>query len=149
MQSTTTLAVTVGAGAVVGSAVAVAVLPTSVAAAGFTSAGIVAGSSAAAMMSAAAVANGGGVAAWSLVAGLQSVGAVGLATTTAAGMAVVGAAALAGAAAFGVGAYLVATRKSKDENASGSLWDWVCTAAVTSLLRHVKALSNRHLLRAA
>ena len=41
---------------------------------GFTSAGIAAGSYAASMMSAAAIANGGGVAAGSAVAVLQSVG---------------------------------------------------------------------------
>lgn len=45
---------------------------------GFTAGGIVAGSIAAGMMSSAAVANGGGVAAGSLVAVLQSVGAKGV-----------------------------------------------------------------------
>lgn len=53
---------------------AVAAAPLVLGAAGFTSAGVVAGSVAAKMMSAAAVANGGGVVAGSLVAGLQSVG---------------------------------------------------------------------------
>jgi len=50
------------------------------------------------MMAAAAVANGGGVASFSAVAGLQSVGAVGLAPSTAAGMAVLGTFAVGGAA---------------------------------------------------
>ncbi|XP_076841870.1 interferon alpha-inducible protein 27, mitochondrial-like [Brachyhypopomus gauderio] len=45
---------------------------------GFTAAGVTAGSIAAGMMSSAAVANGGAVAAGSLVAVLQSVGAAGL-----------------------------------------------------------------------
>ena len=70
---------------------------------GFTSAGILAGSPAAAAMSAAAVANGGGVASFSAVAGLQSVGAVGLATSTAAGMAVLGTICVGGGA-VGAGA---------------------------------------------
>ena len=47
-------------------------------------------------MAAAAVANGGSMASFSAVAGLQSVGAVGLATSTAAGMAVLGAFAVGG-----------------------------------------------------
>lgn len=49
-------------------------IPAAVCALGFTSTGIVAGSVAAKMMSAAAIANGGGVAAGSTVAVLQSVG---------------------------------------------------------------------------
>lgn len=54
--------------------VAVGAVPAVLGAAGFTSAGIAASSLAAKMMSAAAIANGGGVAAGSLVATLQSVG---------------------------------------------------------------------------
>ncbi len=69
------------AGAAGGGAVAVALAP-SVAA---TVASILAGSPAANMMAAAAVANDGGVVSFSAMAGLQSVGAVGLATSTAAG----------------------------------------------------------------
>lgn len=49
---------------------------------GFTSAGIASGSIAASIMSSAAIANGGGVAAGSLVAICQSVGATGLAMST-------------------------------------------------------------------
>lgn len=49
-------------------------IPMTVSALGFTSAGIAAGSVAAKMMSAAAIANGGGVAAGSSVAVLQSIG---------------------------------------------------------------------------
>jgi hypothetical protein len=78
------------AGAVGGGAVAVPLASSAAATVGFTGAGILAGSPAAAMMAAAAVANGGGVASFSAVAGLQSVGAVGLAPSTAAGMAVLG-----------------------------------------------------------
>ena len=51
-----------------------AAVPAVLGAVGFTGAGIAASSFAAKMMSAAAVANGGGVAAGSLVATLQSVG---------------------------------------------------------------------------
>ncbi|KAG7226223.1 hypothetical protein INR49_002962 [Caranx melampygus] len=67
---------------------AVALAPVVLGAIGFTSAGIAASSYAASMMSAAAIANGGGVAAGSLVAVLQSAGAAGLsgiATTAVAG----------------------------------------------------------------
>uniref|UniRef100_A0A3Q1C1Y9 Uncharacterized protein n=1 Tax=Amphiprion ocellaris TaxID=80972 RepID=A0A3Q1C1Y9_AMPOC len=53
---------------------AVALAPVALGAIGFTSAGIAAGSYAAGMMSTAALANGGGVAAGSLVAVLQSAG---------------------------------------------------------------------------
>ncbi|XP_057344166.1 interferon alpha-inducible protein 27-like protein 1 isoform X4 [Manis pentadactyla] len=59
-------------------AVAVGAVPTVLGAMGFTSAGIAASSIAAKMMSVAAISNGGGVAAGSLVATLQSVGAAGL-----------------------------------------------------------------------
>uniref|UniRef100_A0A3P9C7C4 Interferon alpha-inducible protein 27-like protein 2A n=1 Tax=Maylandia zebra TaxID=106582 RepID=A0A3P9C7C4_9CICH len=61
----------VGGGAVVSA-------PIVLGAVGFTSVGIAAGSYAASMMSAAAVANGGGVAAGSAVAVLQSAGMAGL-----------------------------------------------------------------------
>ncbi|XP_057344167.1 interferon alpha-inducible protein 27, mitochondrial-like isoform X5 [Manis pentadactyla] len=64
--------------AVAGGAVAVGAVPTVLGAMGFTSAGIAASSIAAKMMSVAAISNGGGVAAGSLVATLQSVGAAGL-----------------------------------------------------------------------
>ncbi|NXF85537.1 I27L1 protein, partial [Eubucco bourcierii] len=62
-------------------------IPACIAAAGFTSSGIVAGSIAAKMMSAAAIANGGGVAAGSTVAILQSVGAAGFSAATQVGLA--------------------------------------------------------------
>ncbi|XP_065762621.1 interferon alpha-inducible protein 27, mitochondrial-like isoform X1 [Muntiacus reevesi] len=64
--------------AVVGGASTVAAIPAVLGAVGFTSAGITASSLAAKMMSVSAIANGGGVAAGSLVATLQSVGASGL-----------------------------------------------------------------------
>ena len=73
------------AGAAGGGAVAVALAPSVAANVGFTGASILAGSPAANMMAAAAVANDGGVVSFSAMAGLQSVGAVGLATSTAAG----------------------------------------------------------------
>ncbi|PNJ33959.1 IFI27L1 isoform 9 [Pongo abelii] len=60
--------------AVVGGVVAVGTVPVALGAMGFTSVGIAASSLAAKMMSTAAIANGGGVAAGSLVAILQSVG---------------------------------------------------------------------------
>ncbi|XP_023402298.1 interferon alpha-inducible protein 27-like protein 2 isoform X1 [Loxodonta africana] len=63
-------------------AVAVAAVPVTLSAIGFTGAGIAASSIAAKMMSAAAIANGGGVAAGSLVATLQSVGAAGLSASS-------------------------------------------------------------------
>ncbi|XP_054571774.1 interferon alpha-inducible protein 27-like protein 2 isoform X2 [Eptesicus fuscus] len=70
-------AVKVGA-AVIGGVLAVGAVPVVLGAMGFTSTGIAASSIAAKMMSSAAIANGGGVAAGSLVATLQSVGAAGL-----------------------------------------------------------------------
>ncbi|XP_051843617.1 interferon alpha-inducible protein 27-like protein 2A [Antechinus flavipes] len=69
-------------GAVAGGVLAPSVVPVTLGVVGFTKLGIAAGSMAANMMSAAAVANGGGVAAGSLVAVLQSVGAAGLSTAT-------------------------------------------------------------------
>ena len=75
---------------------------------GFTTSGIAAGSIAAGMMSATAIANGGGVPAFGLVAGLQSFGAVGLATTSSAGVAIVASVAIAGAA---IGACMAALIK--------------------------------------
>lgn len=57
-----------------GTASTVAAVPAVLSAVGFTSAGITASSLAAKMMSISAIANGGGVAAGSLVATLQSVG---------------------------------------------------------------------------
>nr|XP_032622660.1 interferon alpha-inducible protein 27-like protein 1 isoform X3 [Chelonoidis abingdonii] len=65
-------------------------VPAALGAAGFTGAGIVAGTLASKMMSAAAVANGGGVAAGSTVAVLQSVGAAGLSLATKGAVAAVG-----------------------------------------------------------
>ncbi|XP_059135817.1 interferon alpha-inducible protein 27-like protein 2A [Peromyscus eremicus] len=69
-------------GATIGGVVAVTAAPIALGAMGFTGTGIAAASIAAKMMSAAAIANGGGVAAGSLVATLQSVGVVGLSTST-------------------------------------------------------------------
>ncbi|XP_065727704.1 interferon alpha-inducible protein 27, mitochondrial-like [Phocoena phocoena] len=66
------------AAAVAGGALAVGAVPVVLGAAGFTGAGITASSLAAKMMSAAAMANGGGVAAGSPVATLQSVDKCGL-----------------------------------------------------------------------
>ncbi|XP_055217340.2 interferon alpha-inducible protein 27-like protein 1 isoform X1 [Gorilla gorilla gorilla] len=68
--------------AVVGGVVAVGTVPVALSAMGFTSVGIAASSIAAKMMSTAAIANGGGVAAGSLVAILQSVGAAELSVTS-------------------------------------------------------------------
>ncbi|XP_029396734.1 interferon alpha-inducible protein 27-like protein 2A [Mus pahari] len=81
-------------GSVIGGALAVAATPVVLSTMGFTGAGIAAGSIAAKMMSAAAVANGGGVAAGSLVAILQSVGVLGLSTSTNAILGAAGAAAV-------------------------------------------------------
>uniref|UniRef100_A0AC11C8M8 Uncharacterized protein n=1 Tax=Ovis aries TaxID=9940 RepID=A0AC11C8M8_SHEEP len=66
------------AAVVVGGASTVVAVPVVLGAVGFTSTGITASSLAAKMMSISAIANGGGVAAGSLVATLQSVGASGL-----------------------------------------------------------------------
>uniref|UniRef100_A0A2K6A945 Interferon alpha inducible protein 27 like 1 n=1 Tax=Mandrillus leucophaeus TaxID=9568 RepID=A0A2K6A945_MANLE len=65
-----------------GSAVTVGTVPVELGAMGFTSVGIAASSIAAKMTSTAAIANGGGVAAGSLVATLQSVEAAGLSVTS-------------------------------------------------------------------
>ncbi|NXC29490.1 IFI27 protein, partial [Campylorhamphus procurvoides] len=64
--------------------------PLCIAGLGFTSAGIAAGSIAAKMMSAAAIANGGGVAAGSTVAVLQSIGAAGFSFAAKLGLASAG-----------------------------------------------------------
>ncbi|XP_067329807.1 interferon alpha-inducible protein 27-like protein 2A [Anolis sagrei] len=69
-------------GAVVAFGGAVVAAPLVLGAVGYTATGIAVGSLAAKMMSAAAIANGGGVAAGSTVAVLQSVGAAGLSTAT-------------------------------------------------------------------
>ncbi|XP_056003073.1 protein neuralized-like [Ostrea edulis] len=72
-------------GSVVVGGLAVAAAPLALSAAGFSSAGIVAGSLAARLMSMAAIANGGGVAAASAggwIAALQSAGAAGISATT-------------------------------------------------------------------
>eukprot|EP00117_Sycon_ciliatum_P021197 scpid23783/ scgid18651/ len=77
----------IGGGALVGAAAT----PVLLTAAGFTSAGIAASSVASSLMSVSAVANGGGVAAGSLVATLQSAGAGGAAfASVQAGTGVVG-----------------------------------------------------------
>ncbi|XP_013209766.1 interferon alpha-inducible protein 27-like protein 2A isoform X1 [Microtus ochrogaster] len=78
--------------AAIGGVVAVAAVPVALTAIGFTGTGIAGASIAAKMMSAAAIANGGGVAAGSMVATLQSVGVLGLSTTTNAILGGVGAA---------------------------------------------------------
>jgi hypothetical protein len=84
-------------GSVTGSAASILLAWATATGIGFTTSGIAAGSIAAGMMSATAIANGGGVPALSLVAGLQSFGAVGLGTTTIAGFTIVSSVAVAGA----------------------------------------------------
>ncbi|CAM9773988.1 unnamed protein product [Bubo scandiacus] len=71
--------------------VAVAVVPAGLCALGFTSAGIAAGSVAAKMMSVTALANGGQVAAGSLVAIAQSLGAAGVPNAVTAALSATGA----------------------------------------------------------
>lgn len=61
---------------------AIALAPVALGAAGFGSAGIIAGSTAAKIMTGLAASNGGGVAAGSLFAAFQSAGAAGLAVGT-------------------------------------------------------------------
>ena len=61
---------------------AVLAAPLALAAAGFSSTGIVAGSMAAKIMSMTAIANGGSVAAGGIIAAAQSAGAAGIATST-------------------------------------------------------------------
>ena len=129
------------AGAAGGGAVAVALAPSAVAMYGFTGAGILAGSPAAAMMSTAAAANGGCVASFSLVAGLQSVGAVGLATSTAAGMVVLGAVAVGGAG-LGAGAVL-ARRKFMEykDRLRRARWD-VTTMSIKAMKEELSSLGG-------
>ncbi|XP_057896428.1 interferon alpha-inducible protein 27-like protein 2A [Melospiza georgiana] len=88
-------------GVTVGAGLALVGIPGSIAALGFTKAGILAGSVAAKMMSAAAIANGGGVAAGSAVAVLQSIGAAGLSLAAKTGLT-----AALGSAGAAVGALL-------------------------------------------
>uniref|UniRef100_A0A667WHW9 Uncharacterized protein n=1 Tax=Myripristis murdjan TaxID=586833 RepID=A0A667WHW9_9TELE len=97
-----------------GSVGAVVAAPYVLAGIGFTSAGISAGSFAASMMSSAAIANGGGVAAGSLVAILQSAGAAGL--TAGASAAVAGAGAAAGAAVAGTAGALTVKGEEEDKD---------------------------------
>lgn len=78
-------------GAAVGIGLSVVVVPAALYALGFTTAGIAAGSVAARMMSLAATANGGRVAAGSLVAIGQSLGAAGLPTSVKAILSALGA----------------------------------------------------------
>ena len=118
------------AGAVGGGAVAVALVPSAAATMGFTGAGILAGSPAAAMIAAAAVANGGGVASFSAVAGLQSVGAVRLATSTAAGMAVLGTFAVGGAALGQAPCWLVLGLGPRRQFVILWTWLWIKLFAV-------------------
>jgi len=78
-------------GTAVGAGVTYVGIPAAVVTIGFTPAGIAAGSYAATMMSGAAVASGGGIAAGSTVAMLQSIGVTGVgATATAAASATAG-----------------------------------------------------------
>ncbi|XP_056914291.1 interferon alpha-inducible protein 27-like protein 2A isoform X1 [Takifugu flavidus] len=101
--------------AVVGGAAAtVALAPVALGAAGFTSAGIASGSVAAKLMSVTAVANGGGVAAGSAVAVLQSAGMAGLSAAT--NVALAGAGAGAGAALDYLGRLLRKKKKSRESN---------------------------------
>ena len=87
-----------------GASVGVVSVPVAAQMLGFSSVGIQAGSWAAVWMSKAALANGGALAAWTAVAGLQSVGAAGLATCTVAGAAVMGVGAtIGGVVGFGAG----------------------------------------------
>ncbi|XP_052667860.1 interferon alpha-inducible protein 27-like protein 2A [Harpia harpyja] len=78
-------------GATIGIGLSVVVVPAALYALGFTKAGITVGSVAARMMSLAARANGGGVAAESLVAIAQSLGAAGVPTAVQAALAAIGA----------------------------------------------------------
>ncbi|KAK2826236.1 hypothetical protein Q5P01_020450 [Channa striata] len=78
-------------GIAVGAGGAVVSAPFVLGAIGFTSAGIAAGSYAATMMSTAAIANGGGVAAGSAVAVLQSAGMAGLSTAATGAVGTIGA----------------------------------------------------------
>ncbi|XP_065713277.1 uncharacterized protein [Patagioenas fasciata] len=80
-------------GAAVGAGLLLVGIPLAIGALGFTSAGIAAGSVAAKMMSAAAIANGGGVAAGSTVAVLQSIGAAGMSLGAKIGLGTLGSAA--------------------------------------------------------
>ncbi|XP_030286500.1 interferon alpha-inducible protein 27-like protein 2A [Sparus aurata] len=84
------LVAAIGAG--VGALGALVGVPAALAAVGFTSAGIAPGSWAAGWMGYAAVANGGGVAAGSLFAFLQSIGAAGVSAATTAAVSAIGAA---------------------------------------------------------
>nr|XP_015825852.2 interferon alpha-inducible protein 27-like protein 2A [Nothobranchius furzeri] len=86
----TNVGVSAGTAGVAGAVGAVALAPVVLGAIGFTTAGITAGSYAAGWMSAAAIANGGGVAAGSTVAVLQSAAAAGLSLATKATVAGVG-----------------------------------------------------------
>lgn len=79
------------AGTAAGAIVAVVAAPIVVGAIGFGAGGIVAGSFASWLMSTMALANGGAIAAGSLVATLQSIGAVGMSAGVAAGVAATGA----------------------------------------------------------
>ena len=113
-----------------GATVGVACVPLIATSLGFGAAGIASGSIAASMMSSAAIANGGGVAAWSLVAALQSVGAVGVFSTTGAGTALLAAGGLAGGAAGAVGGGALGCNNKVQETVE-SWWKWVSDGVVS------------------
>ncbi|XP_064078905.1 uncharacterized protein LOC135196208 isoform X4 [Macrobrachium nipponense] len=91
----------IAAGSVIGGLGLVAAAPLALTAVGFTSTGIAASSFATSMMSSAAIANGGGVAAGSLVAVLQSAGAAGISATATGALGAAGAG-IGGGTAFGI-----------------------------------------------
>ncbi|KAG7334473.1 hypothetical protein KOW79_002880 [Hemibagrus wyckioides] len=90
MKKAVKTAIGITAGVAAGTVGTVVLAPAVLGLVGFGTAGISAGSIAASMMSSAAIANGGGVAAGSLVAVLQSVGAAGFSAATTAGVASTG-----------------------------------------------------------
>lgn len=102
-------------GTALGATAAVVAAPLVIGAMGFGAGGIAAGSYAAGMMSSAAIANGGAVAAGSLVATLQSIGAAGFGL---AGLAGVGAAGAGVGATVGGGAGAVADLIAGNGNAA-------------------------------
>lgn len=123
-------------GTVCGAVLGVASVPLIATSLGFGAAGIASGSIAASMMSSAAIANGGGVAAWSLVAGLQSVGAVGVFTTTGAGMALLGAGGVVGGVGGALGSVALCY-KDKVQEAVVWWWKWVSDGVMSAVQKVV------------
>ena len=89
-------------------------------------------------MSSAAIANGGGVAAFSVVAALQSIGAIGLGTTTTAGVAGLCVGGGVGVVAGGLAGAAIGSWETVQEGVKSAWW-WFVDAVETSIEKMKRA----------